>query len=214
MVASEVPHSMNKKRGKWGWFALKIDLGKAYDRVEWSFVRECLHHHNLDSESINLIMNCVSKASSAILINGRRTEEFQHTRGLRQGDPMSPYLFNILLESLIGMINEACFKGDWTPFGVGRRNVPVSHLLFADDLLLFGRVDEQTAFIVRRVLENFCQASGQKINEAKSKLIFSANTDTDTEHRGLFMDTLGVEESNSLGMYLGLPISHKRPTRS
>lgn len=77
---------------------------------------------------------------------------------------MSPYLFNIFLETLTCMINEACLKGEWTPFGVGRRNVPVSHLLFADDLLLFGRVDERTAFTVRKVLESFCHASGQKTN--------------------------------------------------
>ena len=61
---------------------------------------------------------------------------------------MSPYLFNICLEALTGRINEACHREEWTPFGVGRDRVPISHLLFADDLLLFGRVDENTAFAV------------------------------------------------------------------
>lgn len=81
VVASKIIHSMNKKKGKSGWSALKINLEKAYDRVEWPFVRECLQTHHLDPTAINLIMDCVSKASSAILINDRKTEGFQHTRG-------------------------------------------------------------------------------------------------------------------------------------
>lgn len=166
----------------------------------------------LDPPSIDLIMSCISSASSRVLINGRKSNEFKHSRGLRQGDPMSPYLFNICLEALTGRINETCMSKDWTPFWVGRGRVPISHLLFADDLLLFGRVDENTAFAVRIVLESFCQDSGQKINEAKSKLIFSPYTTN--EHKRLFIETLNIEESKDLGMYLGLPISHKRPTRN
>ena len=139
---------------------LNIDLEKAYDRVEWSFMRKCLSYHNLDLASIELIMNCVSKASFTILVNGTKTELFLHSRGLRQGDPMSPYLFNICLEALSQGIQRATDDGSWFPFLVGKRKVPISHLLFADDLLLFGRVDESTAFAVRRVLEEFCAASG------------------------------------------------------
>lgn len=175
---------MHKKKGKWGWFALKIDLEKAYDRVKWGFVRECLISCNLDMHSVNLIMNCVSQASSAVLVNGRRTEAFHHSRGLRQGNPMSPYFFNICLESLSNAIHTVCEKKEWTPFGVGRKKVPISHLLFADDLLLFGRVDEFTTFSVRDTLNNFCVISGQKINDLKSKLIFSPNTSS--EGRPLF----------------------------
>lgn len=73
---------------------------------------------------------------------------------------MSPYLFNICLESLSKGIHLACENSEWTPFGVGRRKVPISHLLFADDLLLFGRVDETAAFSVRDTLETFCLPSG------------------------------------------------------
>ena len=97
---------------------------------------------------------------------------------------MSPYLFNICLEALSQGIQRAADDGSWFPFRVGKRKVPVSHLLFADDLLLFGRVDESTAFAVRRVLEEFCAASGQKINESKSKLVFSKNTPA--EYKELF----------------------------
>ena len=95
----------------------KIDLEKAYDQMEWSFIRECLILQGIDLGTTNLIMDCVSKSSSAILLNGRKGDSFTHTRGLRQGDPMSPYLFNICLEMLTHMINKACEDKDWTPFG-------------------------------------------------------------------------------------------------
>ena len=212
VVASEILHSLKRKKGKMGWFALKIDLEKAYDRIEWSFVRKCLQNLDLSDASIELIMSCVSQSSSSILINGRKTESFNHSRGLRQGDPMSPYLFNICLEALSQMINQATLDKKWTPFWVGKDKVPVSHLMFADDLLIFGRVDEDTAFEVRKILQEFCRISGQKINESKSRLIFSPNTPRD--HKELFQHTLNIEENEDLGTYLGLPLSHKRPSRS
>ena len=157
VVVSEILHSVHKKKGRWGWFALKIDLEKAYDRVKWSFVHSCLISCNLDPFSIKLIMNCVSQASSSVLVNGRKMEAFRHSRGLRQGDPMSPYLFNICLGTLSSKaIHSACDRNEWVPFWVGRKKVSISHLFFADDLLLFGRADENTAFSVRETLKNLC----------------------------------------------------------
>ena len=100
---------------------------------------------------------------------------------------------------------------EWVPFGVGRKKIEVSHLLFADDLVLFGRVDEGTTFAMRDILVKFGKVSGQKVNEDKSRLIFSPNTSL--EMRELFEDTLNIHASKDLGSYLGLPLSHKRPTR-
>lgn len=73
-------------------------------------------------------------------------------------------------------------------------------------------MDESTTFTVREVLESFCRKPGEKINEAKSKLIFSPNTQD--EHKNLFTETLKIEENSNVGIYLGLPISHKRPKRA
>ena len=212
VVATEILHSMKKKKGKMGWFALKIDVEKAYDRIAWNFARTCLQKLDLNDSSISFITSCITQASSSIPINGRKTNTFNHTRGLRQGDPMSPYLFNICLETLSHMITQATMDKNWTPFWVGKDKVIVSHLMFADDLLIFGRVDESTTFTVRDILRNFCQALGQKINESKSRLIFSPNTPT--EQKSLFQKTLNIEENENLGTYLGLPLSHKRPSKN
>lgn len=84
--------------------------------------------------------------------------------------------------------------------------------MFADDLLIFGRVDESTTFTLCRIMQTFCEISGQKIIEGKSRLTFSPNTMN--EHKMLFQETLNIKESESLGIYLGLPLSHLRPRRS
>lgn len=108
MVATEILHSMFKKKGKMGWFALKVDSEKAYDLLEWDFIRQCLIDTNLDPSSVTLIMNCINKATSSVLVTGKKTETFNHSRGLRQGDLMSPLIFNICLEYLTNFINQAC----------------------------------------------------------------------------------------------------------
>lgn len=110
------------------------------------------------------------------------------------------------------MIFKACEEKSWKPFEIGRKKINVSHLLFAYDLLLFGRVDDSTTSTLREVLDTLCGLSGQKVNEEKSRLIFSHNTPS--QHKIQFQDLINVKESSSLGLYLGLPLSHKKPTRS
>lgn len=167
---------MSLKIGKFGWFALKLDLETAYNRMEWSFLRSCLQALEVDQPSIKMILQCVASASSTILVNGKKSEPFNHSRGLRQHDPISRCLFNICIQGLSDLIHKSCMAKEWVPFGVGRNKIQISHLLFADDLVLFGRVDEVTAFAMRDILAKFGEMSGQKVNEDKSRLIFSPNT--------------------------------------
>lgn len=93
VIAQEVIHTLRRKKGRAGGLVLKVDLEKAYDRVEWPFVRHVILAAGFSPHLAGLIQSCVSSTSLTVLWNGKRLPEFQPQRGLRQGDPFSSYLF-------------------------------------------------------------------------------------------------------------------------
>ncbi|KAK9987983.1 hypothetical protein SO802_028222 [Lithocarpus litseifolius] len=93
IIVQKLIHSMKKIKGKGGYMVLKIDLEKAYDKLEWSFIRDTLIRFNLLKNLIELIMSCISSVSTSILFNGGALEPFMPTRRIRQGDPLSSYIF-------------------------------------------------------------------------------------------------------------------------
>ncbi|XP_056690367.1 uncharacterized protein [Spinacia oleracea] len=212
IAASEILHSMKTKKGKFGWFALKIDLEKAYDRLEWNFIRFCLARKGFDRNSTDLILNCIASPATSIIVNGKPSPSFKTTRGIRQGDPISPYVFIICMEYLADMISEAASKENWKPFYLKRNGIPITHLMFADDLLLFGDTSAKTLSGMKEVLRNFWDCSGQKMNNSKSKIYFSKHTPQN--QKDLFCNTLEVQPSPDLGTYLGFPLTDKRPTKN
>ena len=126
---------MKKTKSKKGTLAFKIDLEKAYDRVDWGFLKQTLVSFGFPPPTVNLIMHCVTASSLSILWNGDRLNSFTPSRGLRQGDPISPYLFVLCMERLSCSINQQVDKGVWKPVAVSRGGPRISHLMFADDLL-------------------------------------------------------------------------------
>lgn len=100
VIAQEIIHTINRKKGKVGYMVVKIDLEKAYDRLEWSFICEVLYAANFPSNLIQLIMSCVSSATTLILFNGGALEPFLPSSGICQEDPLSPYLFILCMEVL------------------------------------------------------------------------------------------------------------------
>lgn len=95
-----------KKGGKDGGIIFKIDLEKAYDRISWSFLEKCLDSFKFDKNWIKLVMSCVTQGETSILWNGEPLQPLSNERGLREGDPFSPYLFVLCLEYLSNFINE------------------------------------------------------------------------------------------------------------
>ena len=113
ILVQEIIHSMNISRSKIGTMTIKIDLEKAYDRLEWSFIRLTLQHFNLPLWWIELIMSCISSSHLSVLVNGEKTESFAPSRGIRQGDPLSPYIFILCMEFLAWLIEGEVRNGNW-----------------------------------------------------------------------------------------------------
>lgn len=156
-------------------------------------------------------MNCVTSVNSSIIWNGEILDEFSPGRGLRQGDPLSPYLFVLCMERLSILIENKHETGDWKGIKVARDSIDLTHLFFADDLILFGQATKANCRAMMQVLNEFCDISGQTVNLSKSKLYVSPNIDRNKARRlSIFC---GIALTNDLGKYLGVPLLHKRSSK-
>ena len=206
IIAQELIHTMTLKKGKTGFMAIKIDLEKAYDRLKWHFIRDVLELCRLPPFLIKLTMSCVSSSSISILLNGGKIEPFHPSRGIRQGDPLSPYLFIMCMEVLGFLISRRSKENLWDPVRASRGGQAFSHLFFADDLVLFAKADLWNCTSVHETLDTFCELSGQKVNLNRSKAYFSPNISP--ESREEMCGVLGIHSTPNLGKYLGFPIKH------
>lgn len=124
--------------------------------MSWSFIEKTLMHFKFNPYWIKLIMNCVTKGETAILINGTPSTPLNIGRGLRQGDPQSPYLFVLCLEFLSNLINEAAFKNDLEGIKISTNGPTITHLFFADDIILFTKPSNKNCNSVMEILNTFC----------------------------------------------------------
>lgn len=212
IVAQEIIHSMRNKGGKTGQMAIKVDLEKAYDRLSWDFIQETLGVIGLPMDLIRIIMECITTVSMQLLWNGELTESFSPSRGIRQGDPLSPYIFVMCIERLSHGINHAVGNGRWKPIRLNRGGIPITHLFFADDLLLLAEATSQNAQVINEVLDNFCVSSGEKVSREKTQIFFSRNVQKGTIRE--IKNTLGFSVTKNFGKYLGMPILHSRVTKA
>jgi hypothetical protein len=192
IVAKEMAHTMHRMKGKKGAFAIKVDLAKAYDKISWEFIWRILVEIKLPNDLINIIMHSVSSVMTNVKWNGTRDEYFRPQRGIRQGDPISPYLFVLCMDKLSHII--------------------LQDLMFADDLLLFGEASEGQMRCVLDTLQKFCGMSGQEVSQEKTSVMFSGNVERSLRTKLLSMS--GFLETNSFGKYLGVPLHGRAPKKS
>lgn len=169
---------------------IKLDLEKAYDKINWDFICSVLHNFHFPTKWVNLIRACITTVQHCLIINGSTTNRFSPKRGIRQGEPISPYLFILCMETLTFLINKKVGSRNWTP--VGFRDVTISHLLYANDVLLFAKVNNKSIKAINAVLESFMPLSGLNINLSKSSVWFSPNTPTHI--RASSSLSLGIKE--------------------
>ncbi|XP_035547100.1 secreted RxLR effector protein 78-like [Juglans regia] len=129
ILAFEALHSMQSKmKGSKGYMSLKLDMSKAYDRLEWSFIELVMERMSFNRKWIDIILNCVKTISYSLLINGIPQPGFTPSRGIRQGDPESPYLFIICSKALTQILNKAEEAKLITGLPMARGKLHTSHL--------------------------------------------------------------------------------------
>ncbi|XP_043694381.1 uncharacterized protein LOC122645101 [Telopea speciosissima] len=204
LLAHEAFHYINhKKKGQKRFVALKLDMKKAYDCLEWGFIERVLLRMGFDQKFVALVMACISLVSYGLIINGAVRGSVSPTRGIRQGDPLSPTLFVLCSQALSSLLLQAQEAGLIKGMKIRNRAMPLSHLLFADDSLLFTEVNIDEVLNLKGCMDIYCRASGQQINLKKSLLTFSPNTVP--KFRRWFSRLLKIPYGSGPKKYLGLP---------
>jgi hypothetical protein len=212
IIAQEITHSFALSSWKNQAFMLKIDLAKAFDRVEWNVIVATLTCKRFHAHFINLIHACVSSPTFSVVINGQPFARFRSYRGIRQGCPLSPYLFVLAINELSIALQEAMSTNSFAGIKLGPNCPSIHSLLFADDLLVCGQATMQEAMRMKDILQEFCTHSGQTSNWNKSGIIFSKNVPTSTIHS--IKQIFPVPDIDTNFIHLGHPIILPRKERN
>lgn len=190
--------------------ALKLDLSKAYDRMEWHFLEAVMKRMGFCDRWVELVMECVTSVKYSITHGGEIFGQVTPSRGIRQGDPLSPYLFILCAEGLSSLIRK--YEREKLLHGckIAQGAPVISHMLFADDSYIFCRATVEEASRVLEILRTFENAAGQKVNLDKSSVFFSKNTGSVMHNSVISKLEMRLADDNSL--YLGLPstIGHNK----
>ena len=203
LIVFESLHYMKtQSSGREGFMTLKLDMSKAYDRVEWSFLEKIMLKMGFQDSWVAMIMQCVSTVTYSILLNGEPKGFIEPSKGLRQGDPLSPFLFLFCVEGLNALLNKAVDNGEIRGLSLCRQGPKITHLFFADDCLLFCKAKKKECQIIHQLLHWYNSASGQLVNKDKTTLFFSRNTPEEVQQEIKVL--LGVSTIKHYEKYLGL----------
>ncbi|CAN6722681.1 unnamed protein product [Malus baccata var. baccata] len=203
LVVHEVLHSLlHQRREDQAGMAIKLDMAKAYDRVEWNFLTSIMSKLGFSPTFCKWIKACISTVSFSIVVNGTPTGFIVPQRGLRQGDPLSPFLFLLCTEGLSVLLRKGLEQDALHGFKFTDTGTPITHLFFADDSVVFGNATVDEARAVAEALKVYACGSGQEVNLTKSSVFFSPKTPNRTKRE--IEETLGIQCKQGFGKYLGL----------
>ncbi|GKB28200.1 putative RNA-directed DNA polymerase [Tanacetum coccineum] len=204
LIANEIIRMLSLEKLKLLLF--KVNFEKAFDSVNWNFLLDVMRQMGFGSKWRKWIASCLSSASISVLINGSPSNEFKMERGLRQGDPLSPFLFLLVVEGLQVIILEACNKGIFKGVSLAESGANISLLQYADDALFFGEWSRFNAKNLTHILKCFELGSGLKVKFLKSKLFGIGILSNEVEARA---SSLGFAHDVLLFLYLGLPVGKR-----
>ncbi|XP_075107022.1 uncharacterized protein LOC142180004 [Nicotiana tabacum] len=187
---------------------IKLDMAKAYDRVSWKYLMHVLRKMGFVECFINMVWNLIANNWYYVPINGQTSSFFHSTRGVKQGDPLSPALFILSVEVLSMSLNKLFEDKQFKGFGLPNWTVPLNHLAYADDTIVFASSDLYSLQNIVEVLTQYEHTSGQLINKATSSCYMHTNV------AGTLVNTVGTTTHFSKGeflfTYLGCPIFYIR----
>ncbi|KAI0531357.1 hypothetical protein KFK09_000910 [Dendrobium nobile] len=201
ILASEI---LREFKGSKKLFCAKLDIKKAFDTVSREFLIARLLQKGFPDVFVSWIKNCIYDVNFSVCLNGSLEGFFGSTTGLRQGCPLSPLLFCIVMDGLSNILTN---NSDSFSFkGIKCKDYYINHLMYADDLLVIGDATRENAVQLNRCLHHFGALSGLHINVNKSAIIFSMSSNENQN----FCDDIGIHNVNNYFTYLGLPIAPKR----
>ncbi|KAL0325149.1 UNVERIFIED_CONTAM: putative ribonuclease H protein [Sesamum radiatum] len=202
LLAQELVHSLESRRPDAN-VVFKLDMAKAYDRVSWEFLYQVLRRKGFPQHWIDLVANAISHCWFSVLVNGEHAGFFHSTRGLRQGDPLSPALF-VLAADYLSRGLERLFAAHPTMFYQAPGLIRVSHLAYADDLMIFTTTCLQNIELLRDFLRAYERVSGQLINGLKSSFIVGRQASS--QQTQAVQDVLAYQLKHLPVKYLGVPL--------
>ena len=211
LIANECVDS--KMKSKIPGVICKLDIEKAYDHVNWEALLDLLKRMGFGVRWCRWIRTCISTVQFSVLFNESPADFFGSSRGLRQGDPLSPMLFLVMIEVFNKMMKRAEGAGLLRGFRAAGRpggGVGVSHLLFADDTILFCNANEEQILHIRMLLLCFQAVTGLKVNALKSEMVPIG----EVPNVFVLAEILGCRVRSLPMTYLGIALgaSHKSPT--
>lgn len=207
LLAQEIVRDINK-RNKHHNVVFKLDMTKAYDRVSWVYLIKVMRKFGFTERMIDMIWRLLSNNWYSILVNGQTHGFFASTRGLKQGDPLSPRLFiiaaEVLARGLYSLKEDKGFMG----YGLPKWSEQINHLSYADDTILFCSAHRKSVQKMMKILKEYENVSGQLINLTKSFLYLHENVPIVVGQR--LRKLTGIGQGSLPFTYLGCPIFYGR----
>ncbi|KAL6558442.1 hypothetical protein OROMI_018792 [Orobanche minor] len=199
LTAHEVTHDISQSMTN---TIIKLDMEKAYDRINWNFIFQVMTRFDFSVAWVNFIKSCISNCWFSILVNGQSAGFFKSDRGIRQGDPLSPLIFAIAADYFSRSIDKM-FDRNPTMFYKIKKKVKITHLAYADDILIFLNATKKNLHLLNNCLTHYENVSGQKVNNFKSNFIMYKPT---PQVANWVQRISGFKNATLPVMYLGVPL--------